>query len=64
MRRQARREMLGLQQGKGERTEHLRSLSQDARHDPCVLRRRRDRIPADGFTPVGRGRNGEPLATC
>ena len=50
VRRQTRREMLGLQKGQGERAEHLRALSQDPRHDPCVLRGRRDRVPAHGLS--------------
>ena len=50
MRRQARREHCSdSQQDEGERAEHLRSLSEHARHDPCVLRGRRERVPADGL---------------
>ena len=50
MRRQTRREMLGLQQGQSERAEHLRSLSQDPRDDPRVLRGRRNRVAAHGLS--------------
>ena len=50
VRRQTRREMLGLQKGQSERAEHLRALPQDPRHDPCVLRGRRNRVPAHGLS--------------
>ena len=44
MRRQTRREMLGLQQGQSERAEHLRTLAQDPCDDPRVLIIRRNRM--------------------